>query len=108
MRSFRKCWETGKNQKQERRKTNLTVIDTSVLIELIKGSPDAVGKIRELLEKNDRIATTIITVYELLKGANLSAKRQRNLQHVRDAISNIHVLDLSPDACEEASDIFYE
>jgi tRNA(fMet)-specific endonuclease VapC len=86
----------------------LTVIDTSVMVEIIKSSPGALGKIRELEEKGERVATTIITVYELLKGANLSASRQRNLQHVRETLSNIQVLDLSPDACEEASNIFCE
>lgn len=78
------------------------------MVELIKNSPDAVGKIRELEERNDRIATTIITIYELLKGASLSAKRQRNLQLVRETISSFQVLDLSPEACEEASNIFCE
>jgi tRNA(fMet)-specific endonuclease VapC len=78
------------------------------MVEIIKSAPDALGKIRELEEKGDRIATTIITVYELLKGATLSARRERNLQHVREAISNIQVVDLSPDACEEAANIFCE
>jgi predicted nucleic acid-binding protein len=78
------------------------------MVEIIKNSPVALAKIRELEEKNDRIATTIITVYELLKGASLSAKRQKNLQLAREAISSFHVLDLSPEACEEASSIFCE
>ena len=86
----------------------MTIIDTNVMVALLKGSSDAVEKIRELVDKNDRVATTIITAYELLKGANLSSKRQENLMDVREAISNIQVLDLSPDACEEAANIFCE
>ena len=78
------------------------------MVALLKGSSDAVEKIRELVDKNDRVATTIITAYELLKGAYLSSQRQENLMDVRQAISNIQVLDLSPDACEEASNIYCE
>ncbi len=86
----------------------MTIIDTSAMVELIKNSPNVLRKIHELEEKDNRIATTIITIYELLKGAYLSAKRQANLQLIREAISNFQVLDLSPEACEEASNIFCE
>jgi predicted nucleic acid-binding protein len=43
-----------------------------------------------------------------LKGARLSSKPEDNLKHVKEAISNMQVLDLSPEACEEASNIFCE
>ncbi len=78
------------------------------MVALLKGSADEVEKVRELVNKNDPVAITIITAYELLKGANLSSKRQENLIDVRKAISNIQVLDLSPEACEEASNIYCE
>ena len=86
----------------------MTIIDTNVMVALLKGSSEAVEKMRELIDKNGHVAITIITVYELLKGAYLSSKRQENLMDVRQAISNIQVLDLSPDACEEASNIYCE
>jgi len=72
----------------------LTIIDTTVMIALLKGKPDTVKKINELLDKNDTIAITVITVYELLKGAYLSSRRQENLLDVKKAISNIQILDL--------------
>ena len=84
----------------------MAVLDTDILVALLKGAPDATGTIRKLEEKGDRIATTIITAYELLKGAYISSRPQENLMKVRDAISNLQVLDLSFNACEEASKIY--
>ena len=78
------------------------------MIALLKGSPNVVEKINELLDQNDRITITIITAYELLKGAYLSSRQQENLIDVTEAISNLQVLDLSPGACEEAADIYCE
>jgi len=86
----------------------LTIIDTNVMVAFLKGTPDTVEKINELINKNDRIAITIITAYELLKGAYLSSRRQENLLDVTETISNIQVLDLSPQSCAEAAEIYFE
>ena len=86
----------------------MTIIDTNVMVALLKGTPDTVEKINELINKNDRIAITIITAYELLKGAYLSSRRQENLLDVTETISNIQVLDLSPQSCAEAAEIYCE
>ncbi len=85
----------------------MTIIDTSVLIPFLNGAPDVVDKVREVSSKTDRIEITIITAYEIMKGAYLSSKREDNLEDVKEAISNMQILDLTPQACEEASRIFY-
>jgi predicted nucleic acid-binding protein len=76
------------------------------MIALLKGSPDAIEKLNELSNNGSPVVTTIITAYELLKGASLSSKRQQNLADINEAISNIQVLDLTTEACEEASNIY--
>jgi tRNA(fMet)-specific endonuclease VapC len=86
----------------------MTVIDTSVMVSLLKGTPDSIKNIKALQEKNHRIAITAITAYELLKGAFLSFKQQENLSDVKKAISTIEVLDLSSEACFEAAQIYGE
>ena len=79
------------------------------MIPFLNGLPEAVEKVHELSNtRNQVVEITIITVYELLKGASLSSKPQENLKHVKKVISNLQVLDLSPEACEEASSIFCE
>ena len=86
----------------------MTILDTTVMVALLNGKPDTVKKINELQEKNDQIAITIITAYELLKGAYLSSRRKENLLNVTEAISNLQILDLSPEACIEAAEIYSE
>jgi tRNA(fMet)-specific endonuclease VapC len=78
------------------------------MVALLKGKPDTVEKINALLEKNDRISITVITAYELLKGDYLSSRRQENTLDVKEAIFNLQILDLSPQACAEAAEIYSE
>ncbi len=75
---------------------------------MLNGKPEADKAMQELENKDDRVATSIITAYELLKGAYLSSKSKENIAKVKDLLSNIDVLDLSPEACEEASQIYKE
>ena len=83
----------------------MTIIDTSVMIPFLSGSSDAVDKVRGVSQP---VVITVITAYELLKGAYLSSKPEDNLKDAKEVISNIHVLDLTWEACEEASKIFLE
>lgn len=77
------------------------------MIPFLKGTPEAVSKVIEV-SNNDHVLITVITAYELLKGARLSSKPQENLEDVKKAIFNMQVLDFSIEACEEASSIFCE
>lgn len=86
----------------------MTIVDTNVMVAFLKGTPDTVEKINELVNTNDRIAITIITAYELLKGAYLSSRQQENLLDVTETISNLQILDLSPQSCAEAARIYWE
>jgi len=86
----------------------LAALDTDILVSLLKGAPDAVGKIEALQESGNQISTTIITAYELLKGAYISSRADENLAKVREALSNLRVLGLSLGAAEEASRIYKE
>ena len=85
----------------------MTIIDTNVMIPFLKGATEAVNKVHEV-SNNDGVSITVITAYELLKGARLSSKPQENLVDVKKAISSMQILDFSSEACEEASFIFCE
>ncbi len=82
------------------------ILDTDILVALLKGKRDANEAMQGLQEKGDAAATTIISAYELLKGAYLSSRPKDNLAEVQELLSNIHVLDLTQKACEEASVIY--
>ena len=82
------------------------ILDTDVLVALLKGFPQA-GQALNCLEKNnEQIATTIISAYELLRGAFLSSNPEKNLSDVQELLSNMQVFDLTFQACEEAAKIY--
>jgi len=74
----------------------------------MQGKKDAHKAMQDLEEKNDRIATTIISAYELLKGAYVSSRPERNFAKIQDLLSNIEVLYLTLQACQVASDIYHD
>ena len=82
------------------------ILDTDLLIALLKGETDANKAMERLDENGERVATTILTAYELLRGAYISSKPEKNLAEVHELLTNIEVLDLTLQACEEASKIY--
>ena len=84
----------------------MTILDTDIIVALLKGTPDAIQKITSIEEKGETISITIVTVYELLKGAYLSRRCEENLAKVSDVISSMQILDLTFNACEEAAKIY--
>ena len=85
---------------------DLVVLDTDILVALLKGNSEAIGKVRKLEENGELLSTTLITAYELMKGAYISSKPDENLARVQDSISTLRVLELSLVACEEAAKIY--
>ncbi|MEM2083638.1 MAG: type II toxin-antitoxin system VapC family toxin [Nitrososphaerota archaeon] len=81
-------------------------LDTDVFIGLLKGDSKAIALINKLQSTGNSLKTTIITAYELLKGAAISSKPQENLKIVRDLLSNINILPLNYGSCEEAAEIY--
>ena len=84
----------------------MVCLDTDILVGLLKGDKKAATTIGKLQDAGEPLKTTIITVYELLKGAMISTKPQENLKIVRDLLSNLTILTLSYGSCEEASKIY--
>jgi tRNA(fMet)-specific endonuclease VapC len=86
----------------------MTILDSDVLVGLLKGNVDAIERVKLLEAQGNEICTTTITAYELFKGAQISFKAQENLMQVREFLSSLKILDLSYNACEEASKIYLE
>ncbi len=82
------------------------ILDTDILIALLKGDPKANKAMEHLEENGEQAATTMLTSYELLRGAHISSNPERNLAEVQELLSNIEILDLTIQACEEASKIY--
>ena len=82
------------------------ILDTNALVALLKGMSDANETFRRLEETDNELSTTIISAYELIRGAYVSSTPEENIAEVQDLLSNMHVLDLTLEACEEAAKIY--
>ena len=54
-------------------------LDTDILLSLLKGDSQAISAIKKFEEKGEKIGTTIINLYEIIKGAITSIKSTENL-----------------------------
>ena len=82
----------------------MVCLDTDILVGLLKGDGKAIDLINKLQSRGNSLKTTIITAYELLKGAATSSKPQENLKIVRDLLFNINILPLNYVSREEAAE----
>ena len=82
------------------------ILDTDILVALLKADPEATKAIEKLQHAKEQIATTVLTAYELLRGAQVSLNQQQNLAAVKELLSNIEVLDLTIQSCNEAAKIY--
>ena len=83
---------------------SLVCLDTDILVALLRGDESAKDAIAALEEKGENINTTMITAYELLKGAAAST-REKNRSDVMGLLSQIGVLALTVEVCSDASQI---
>lgn len=81
-------------------------LDTDVLSEFLRGDHRVVSEITEAVRAGDsRIAITIVTVYEVLKGLRhreAPAKEER----FRNALKSLYILPLDESAVNEAAAIY--
>jgi tRNA(fMet)-specific endonuclease VapC len=80
----------------------MVCLETDFLIALIRKDPNAVAKLRKLVESGERLATTPINAAELFKGAYRSKNVDENLKKVRGILSRLDLLDFNL----TASDIY--
>ncbi|MCZ7384290.1 MAG: type II toxin-antitoxin system VapC family toxin [Candidatus Methanoperedens sp.] len=83
------------------------VIDTDVLIDLLRNKEYAVSKIREL-EKKEELATTDINAFELYFGAYNSRDKNRNISSTKGLLKTLTLLHTREESMETAGRIFAE
>jgi len=81
------------------------VVDSDILIDLLREKDEAVKKIKEL-EKNEELATTDINVFELYYGAYKSNKKDKNLSSTRGLMKNLTLLHTTEEAMETGGRIY--
>ena len=81
------------------------VIDTDVLIDLLRDKEYAVSKIRSL-EKNDELATTDINAFELYFGAYNSRDKASNIASTKGLLKTLTLMHTKDESMETAGRIF--
>ena len=69
--------------------TTKTIIDTDILIDLLRNKKEAVAFIANLEEKKVLLTTTVINAFELHYGAHKSRQPQKNLQATKKLLSRL-------------------
>jgi tRNA(fMet)-specific endonuclease VapC len=82
----------------------LVCLGTDILVALLRGDEEAKGAIAALEDQGETINTTVITAYELLKGAAAST-REKSGSDVTGLLSQLGILTLTVEACSEAAQI---
>ena len=83
-----------------------TVIDTDLLIDLLRNQKQATAFITKLEEKNIILATTAVNLFELHHGANKSQESEKNLQAIHVLISRLSILPFTSKAAQKAGHIY--
>lgn len=76
----------------------MPVLDTSFIVDLLRGKEEALALLAELEGRGALLATTPITVLELYRGAYLSADPERNLAAAKKILASLIVLPLDDEA----------
>jgi tRNA(fMet)-specific endonuclease VapC len=79
-----------------------TIIDTDILIDLLRNKKQAVAFIARLEKKESLLSTTVINEFELYYGAHKSSNSKRSLQATKKLINRLIVLPLTPRSARKA------
>lgn len=84
------------------------VIDTDILIDLLRNITKVVDSISEMEAKGYSLATTIINAFELFHGAYKSKKREKNLASTTTLLERLIILKMGLTSAQNAGRIYAE
>lgn len=88
--------------------TSKVVIDTDILIDLLRGIETVVNFISDMERKGCPLSTTVINAFELYYGAHKSKKRTQNLASTKQLLERLFILKMSLRSAENAGRIYAE
>ena len=84
------------------------VIDTDILIDLLRNITKVVDSIREMERKGYLLSTTIINAFELFHGAYKSKKHEENLASTKKLLKRLIILKMGLRSAQNAGRIYAE
>lgn len=88
--------------------TARTVIDTDILIDLLRNVKKVVAFLTEIEQRGSLLSTTVINAFELHYGAHKSREREQNLLAARKLLNRLILLPLELRSAEIAGRIYAE
>jgi len=85
-----------------------TVIDTDILIDLLRNVKKVVGFLAEIEERGNLLSTTTINAFELYYGARKSSEREQNMLATGKLLNRLILLPLGLRSAETAGRIYAE
>ncbi len=86
--------------------TSKIVIDTNILIDLLKNRQEAHTLISRLEEEKNVLCTTVVNVYELYYGIHKVKQEKKRLHDAQRLLRRLPILQLTPGAARKAGHIF--
>lgn len=86
--------------------TTKIIIDTDILIDLLRNKKETVAFINGLEEKKVILTTTVINAFELYYGAHKSRQPQKNLHATKKLLSRLVVLPLTTRSAQKTGHIY--
>ncbi len=83
-----------------------TIVDTDILIDLLRNQKQVTAFVAKLEEKNYVLATTAINIFELHHGAHKSEESEKNLQAINVLISRLSIFPLTSKGAQKAGHIY--
>ena len=85
-----------------------TIIDTDILIDLLRNKKETVAFITQLEEKKTILSTTAVNAFELYYGAHKSKQSAQTLQATKKLIDRLVLFPLTPRSAQRAGLIYAE
>ena len=77
------------------------ILDTTAIIDILRGQKDVIGKIKNLEERNETFYITTISVFEIWQGAS-DIKDSRKSEKIRFLMETINSLSFDIPSAKEA------
>ena len=84
------------------------VIDTDILVDLLRGVEKTIAFISEFEKKGLTLSTNVINAFELFYGAYKSKKKLKNLAATRKLLGRMIILKMELKSAEKAGQIYAE
>ena len=88
--------------------TTRVIIDTDVLVDLLRNVARVVDSISEMERKGCLLATTTVNAFELFYGAYKSKNRQKNLTSTKTLLGRLVILKMGVASAQNAGRIYAE